>query len=392
MSWRSSFCSRLMLAMTLSEDYVSKMVVDPTLRLSSGDVKPYHPGPPPNAMLKPPPLPQHPHPVPAVPAAGAPSSSQLLSGQVNGTPISIPTQVKLAHLRISNNGMRAVPTNTPNGTQHPTSPHATPLPNTSTGTAADGQGSPPKPDPDVKMAHGSPNGVAAQPDGVSASMPSPSPKPLASTGSVNLPNLPNLQNGYHIPAMNGYPVVPKGGYVHPGARPNGLSMQQMQSLQAMLPADSANIALRQPGAYVMPNGAYPMQMAGGRPMQWPMAGQHSPPNANIGVDNAAPQGSAGSPGRAPSANGMRAAQLAQGRPMSTPQVLNANQGIATPAGPHIARLTPHTPSPHMLSPSLAAAQVNPHSSPTRTPQPVIPNPSPSLQSRQLVGGSGAAGY
>ena len=74
------------------------------------------------------------------------------------------------------------------------------------------------------------------------------------------------------------------------------------------------------------------------------------------------------------------------------QVLNVGQGMGSPAANHIARLAPHSPSPHMLSPNLAAAQVNVHSSPTRTPQPAIPTPSPSLQSRQLVGNSGAAGY
>ncbi|TBU39160.1 enhancer of polycomb-like-domain-containing protein [Dichomitus squalens] len=384
---------RLTFTMAHPEDYMTKITIDPTLRLSSGDVKPFQLGPVPNAMLKPPPHPHHQQVVSSVPAASAASSSHSLLGQVNGTPLSVPTQVKLAQMRISSNGgMRMASGSTPNPASHPPSPHATPLPSGATGNPADGQRSPPKPDQDVKMAHGSPSGAPSQLDGVAAPMPSPTPapsKPLASTGSVNLPNLPN---GYHIPAMNGYTTVPKAGFVHPGTRPNGLSIQQIQSLQAMLPADNVNIALRQPGAYVLPNGAYQMPMAAGRPMQWPMAGQHSPPNANVGIDVVASQGAAGSPGRAPPANGMRTPQLSQGRPMPSPQVHNATQGTATPAGPHIARLTPHTPSPHVLSPNLTAAQVNAHSSPTRTPQPAIPNPSPSLQSRQLVGGSGAAGY
>ncbi|KAI1789011.1 enhancer of polycomb-like-domain-containing protein [Ganoderma leucocontextum] len=381
--------SRLMFTMALTDDYLAKMSVDPTLRLSSGDVKPYHPGPPSAAMIKPPPHLQRPQPVP--PITGASNTPQPANPQVNGTPISLPTQVKLAHLRISSNGnMRVVSGSAPNGTQHSTSPLTTP-PSSAALNFTESQGSPPKPDVDVRMAsHGSPTGVPVQPEAVSALMASPTPpsKPLASNSNVNVPN---LSNGYHIPSMTGYPTV-KANYVHPGARPNGLSIQQMQSLQAMLPTDSVNIALRQPGAYVMPNGAYPMQIPGGRPIQWPMAGQHSPPNANVGVDCSPSQPPAGSPGRAPSANGMRAPQLAQGRPMANSQVLNANQSIPNQAGSHIARLTPHSPSPHMLSPNLAAAQVNAHSSPTRTPQPVISNPSPSLQSRQLVGGSGAAGY
>ena len=374
--------------MTHTEDYLTKMSVDPTLRLSSGDVKPYHPGPPPAAMIKPLPHPQRSQLVPPVP--GVSSAGQPAAAQVNGTPISLPAQVKLAHLRISSNGnMRMTPGSISNGTQHPTSPLTTPPSSAALNNSAECQVTPPRLDADVKMAsHGSPNGTPVQPEPLSAPMASPTPpsKPLASNSNVNVPN---LSNGYHAPTMPGYPPA-KGNYVHPG-RPNGLSIQQMQSLQAMLPADSVSMALRQPGAYVMPNSAYPMQIPG-RPIQWPMAGQHSPPNATVAVDGSSSQPSAGSPGRAPSANSMRAPQLAQGRPMTSPQVLNTNQAVANAGGSHITRLTPHSPSPHMLSPNLAAAQVNVHSSPTRTPQPVIPNPSPSLQSRQLVGGSGAAGY
>ncbi|PIL36867.1 hypothetical protein GSI_00557 [Ganoderma sinense ZZ0214-1] len=382
--------SRLMFTMAHTDDYLAKMTVDPTLRLSSGDVKPYHPGPPPTTMIKPPPHVQRPQPVSTVPGVNT-TTSQLATTQVNGTPIAVPAQVKLAHLRISSNGnMRVHPGNGANGTQHPTSPLSTPPSSAALNNATESQVSPPRPDVDVKMAsHGSPNGVPAHPEPVSAPMASPTPpsKPVASNSNVNVPN---LTNGYHIPTMPGYPTAVKGTYGHP--RPNGL-IQQMQSLQAMLPTDSVNLALRQPGAYVMPNNAYPMQMPGGRPIQWPMTGQHSPPTVNIAVDGSSSQPPASSPGRVPSANGMRAPQLSQGRSMANQQVLAANQAMAAAqAGSHIARLTPHSPTPHMLSPNLAAAQVNVHSSPTRTPQPAIPNPSPSLQSRQLVGGSGAAGY
>ncbi|KAI1786555.1 hypothetical protein LXA43DRAFT_52089 [Ganoderma leucocontextum] len=167
--------------------------------------------------------------------------------------------------------MRVVSGSATNGTQHSTSPLTTPPSSAALSNFTESQGSPPKPDVDVRMAsHGSLTGVPVQPEAVSAPMASPTPpsKTLASNSNVNVPN---LSNGYHIPTTTGYPAV-KANYVHPGARPNGLSIQQMQSLQATLPTDSVNIALLQPGAYVMPNGAYPMQIPGGRPIQWSMAG------------------------------------------------------------------------------------------------------------------------
>ncbi|CDO73364.1 hypothetical protein BN946_scf185008.g127 [Trametes cinnabarina] len=141
-----------------------------------------------------------------------------------------------------------------------------------------------------------------------------------------------------------------------------------------------------------------MAMAGARPMQWSMAGQRSPhalaADGTNGADGASLQMGAGSPPRAPSANGVRTPQLARAVPMpNANHAMNVGQGRASPAN-HIARLaTPHSPSPHMLSPNMGVAQAaNVHSSPTRAPQPAIPTPSPSLQTRQVVGGSGAAGY
>ncbi|RPD66682.1 hypothetical protein L226DRAFT_453767 [Lentinus tigrinus ALCF2SS1-7] len=393
----------------LHPDDHRKLETDQSVKLPSGEiVRPFVLGPQqPNlsAVMRPPNLPlQRPLPVASISSAGSSQSAPNTPNGVigaNGTPVSVPTQVKklaqpnpLAHLRISSNGgLRVVS----NGTQPPTSPHATPATSAAVNGFADvqGQGSPAAAEQDVKPSlQGSPNGIHAQPDASSAMLTSPSPapaKPLTSTASLNVPN---LTNGYHIPAVNGYSAIPKAGYMHPNARPNGLNLQQMQSLSAMLPDNNVNIALRQQG-YVMPNGAYPIQMAGARPMQWPMAGQHTSQNSRtdgIGVDGNSAS-TAGSPGRTPSASGMRAPQMSRGAPMpNAAQVLNVAQGMGSPAANHIARLAPHSPSPHMLSPNLAAAQVNVHSSPTRTPQPAIPTPSPSLQSRQLVSGSGAAGY
>ncbi|TFK92974.1 hypothetical protein K466DRAFT_658885 [Polyporus arcularius HHB13444] len=384
-----------------------KLETDQSIKLSSGEtVKPFLLGPQPLNMagvMRPPHIPLQRPPVASASSAGTPQPTPNTPNGINGangTPVSVPTQVKklaqpnpLAHLRISNGGLRVVSGQLQN--QPPTSPHATPPSSAANGLVdAHGHGSPQAAEQDVKpQLQGSPNGVHAQPDAMATMLTSPSPasKSLSSTASVNVPNLPN---GYHIPAVNGYPAIPKAGYMHPNARPNGLNLQQMQSLSAMMPDNNVNIALRQQG-YVMPNGAYPMQMPAARPMQWPMAGQHSPPNSRtegIGVDGNSAS-SAGSPGRTPSAASMRAPQMSRGTPMpNAAQVLSAAQGMVSPAGNHIARLAPHSPSPHMLSPNLAAAQANVHASPTRTPQPAIPTPSPSLQSRQLVGGSGAAGY
>lgn len=337
-------------------------------------------------------------PIPSISTANTPVS---LPNSANATPISVPTRTSsLAHLRISSGGgVRVVSAGMPNGAQHSGSPHSTPPSSASVNgfaeaQAAAGDTGEQKPKSGNQS---SPNGVAAHSDVAAASVTSPTPaptKPPTSTAAVNVPHMPN---GYAMSAVNGYPVMPKPGYMHPNVRHNGLNLQQMQSISALLPDNNANIALRQTGPFVMPNGAYPMQMAGARPMQWPVAGQRSPHNGGVdggnGVDGTSSQMGAGSPGRAPSANGVRTPQIARSVPMAgANHSLSANQGRASPAGTHIGRLAPHSPSPHILSPNMAAAQASVHSSPTRAPQPAIPTPSPSLQTRQVVGGSGAAGY
>ncbi|KAI0646398.1 enhancer of polycomb-like-domain-containing protein [Trametes meyenii] len=349
---------------------------------------------------------QPPVPVPHIAAiSNANASGSSVANNSGSTPISVPTRVKppasnsLAHLRISSGGgVRVVPGTTPNSAQASASPHSTPPSSASVNGFAEAQaatvdggeqGSKP-------ASQASPNGPSAQVDVPVAPVVSPTPTPTKPLSAAAAVNMPNMSNGYHLPAVNGYPVLPKGGYMHPNARHNGLNIQQMQSLSGFLPDNNVNIALRQPGAYVMPNTAY-MQTAGARPMQWPVAGQRSPHNGAVdpiaSADSSAAHGGTGSPVRAPSANGVRTPQLARSVPMGTPNhSLSAGQGRVSPAGTHIARLTPHSPSPHMLSPNMAAAQVSAHSSPTRAPQPAIPTPSPSLQTRQIVGGSGAAGY
>lgn len=373
----------------LQNEDLAKLGPDPTVRLNSGETKPYQFVPPPVVMKPPPPTHRQPSNT-SVPSINTASPAQTSSVSASGVPVSLPAAVKKhppsnqVHLRISNGRVASNGSSASNGAPPTPSPHATPPSSASLGGFPDAQVAPAKPtDQDVKTANQtSPNGILVTSDTHPAPMASPSPapaKPPMSTASVNVPNLPN---GYHIP-VNGYPTMTKGGYIHPNARHTALTVQQMQSLSAMLPDNNVNIALRQPGAYVMPpNGAYAVPMAGGR---WSLPTQHSPPSS-VAVDASGVHGTAGSPGRVPSTNGVRGPQRAM--PV---QVLGANQAVASPAGAHIARLAPHS-SPHMLSPNLAAAQTNVHSSPTRAPQSAMPTPSPSLQSRQLVGGSGAAGY
>ncbi|KAI8986868.1 enhancer of polycomb-like-domain-containing protein [Trametes punicea] len=387
-------------------------ITDPSIQVSTTEgrqqvVWPFQPGQPCHIPLMRPPIPP-PQRQPSVPPIPSISGASASAAAVNGTPVSVPTQVKklaapgsLAPVRITSGGGLRVPSGAVNGGQPSGSAHSTPSSSASVNGFAEAQANSGDSGEKAAKAAGqsSPNGVVAPQDASSTSMATATPtptKPLSSTAAVNVPNMPN---GFHMAAVNGYPVMPKSGYMHPNAHHSGLNLQQMQSLSALLPDNGVNIALRQPGAYVMPNGAYPMQMAGARPMQWAVAGPRSPHNGAVdgtsGVDGAAAQMAAGSPPRAPSANGMRTPQLSRSVPMSNANhSLSANQGRASPANAHIARLTtPHSPSPHMLSPNIAAAQAaNVHSSPTRTPQPAIPTPSPSLQTRQIVGSSGAAGY
>ena len=381
--------SRLLVSMSLlqNEDYGK---IDLPTRLGSGDLKPYQLAP---LLAMKAPLPPSIRQPPNTPvASSSTATSQPASTSTNGVPVSHPTSVKKlpqpntqVHLRISNGRVVSGGNSVPNGV-HTASPHATPPSSASASVNGfpDVQVTPAKSaDPDAKTAgQGGPTGVPIPPESVPTPIPSSSPIPAKHPMSAASVNVPNLPNGYHIP-VNGYTAMPKGAYMHQAAR--NLSVQQMQTLTAMLP-DNVNIGLRQSGAYVMQNGAFPVQMAGGRPIQWQMTSQHSPPNG-VGVDGSGVQGTASSPSRAPSTNGARPPQRA---PVPG-QVLSASQ-MASPASARIAHLTPHSPSPHILSPNMAAAQVNVHSSPPRAPQSAIPTPSPSLQSRQIVGGPGPAGY
>lgn len=270
-------------------------------------------------------------------------------------------------------------------------------------------------------------------------------RPKSQNQQHQQPNAPytNVPNGYHIP-MNGYPV-PNGATAaaaaaaaaymqHAQARVNApnMSMQALKSAfasmnqtpDAGMQGANTNVPMRAPnGAYmghVLPNGAtsYNMQqLAAVRHMSWTTAAAAAaaqrPPSANggesngtdgvsLGVGHVSPQMSSavpGTPTRVPSAAGMRTGALPRGYAVSgVNHALNGGQGQGQGQGRaspgNIARLTPQvSPTPHMLSPSslAAAAAAAAQTSPTRQPQVPLAQPSPSMQTRQAVGSSGA-GY
>jgi len=248
----------------------------------------------------------------------------------------------------------------------------------------------------------------------------PSASPSRSKPQNQHASLPVASN-FQFP-VNGYPahLTPAPQYVHPGIRSATLSSaQQLQAMKApfasmTVPHDmSAQVnaqQLRNQASYInAANGAnYTAQIAAARQMQWVAAvaaqqqqqvqQQRAPINvvdAN-GVDTSMaamlspPPLPNNSPTRVPSSNGTRPMSLKPG--MSSPAMNHAMspQGRASPANTHIGRLAPHghTSPPHLVSPSLSAAQAQ--ASPSRAPQTTLP--SPSLQARQAVGGSGSVGY
>ncbi|OCH93358.1 hypothetical protein OBBRIDRAFT_328810 [Obba rivulosa] len=439
-------------ASLLSEQDYQSLMTDPTL-IVTGDhgqkqaIVPFRLGlpPPPPMPRRDVPISQRPGPSPTTPGmtgARSLSSSVRLSPVANGThgtPVAMQTQIRnmpppssLPHMRISSNGGMRPPitpqvpamlanistpliTPSPHSTPPNSAGHVNGFPDVTT-HAPDGN------EPDTKQGvHASPNGTAQsnsdqpQVDAVASVTPSTSPlRPKTQVPqAVSIPAVST--NGYHL---NPYaPTMPNGAYaMHPNLRHNGLSAQHVQSLKAayasMSPSpdptqangNTANVAIRPPAPYlphVMANGAnYQMQQLAAQRLPWMVAAQqqqrspsvHAVDANGVGIDglgspSLSPALAGVVPPRTPSANGMRNGAL----PRAVP-VANAGQfaqGLASSANAHIARLAPPSPSPHMLSPSLAASQVQ--SSPTRAPQPPLASPSPSLQPRQVVGSSGA-GY
>lgn len=350
----------------------------------------------------------------------------------NGSAVSVPAHIKsmpppptVPSLRISaNGGMHA---NTPSAASlSPTVPSHRPSSSpardpTHHNGAHEDPSSPTKAEHDVKMtvpsqANGSdPSQVAeivmspappqASPIPTHVSPPAPHKSPVQHAAPAQ-----GVPNGHYIAAMNGYGAhVPQAAqYLHTGVRTNGLTQQQMQTLKAAgynhlaaaTQAGSAQVGvahlpIRQPATYMAHanNADYNAQLALARQLQWQQ--QQAQAQRQVGhvmdanaFDNSVLAATLPPPTRVPSSNGHRSVSLTRGGPSPILQhAMGSPQGRASPANQHMVRLAPHSPSPHHLSPSMGAAQAQ--SSPTRPPQ--QPMPSPSLQSRQAVGSSGA-GY
>ncbi|EMD31875.1 hypothetical protein CERSUDRAFT_119155 [Gelatoporia subvermispora B] len=390
---------------------------------------------------------QRPGPSPTTPShtgsrpLGASIRLSPVANGVHGTPVAMQTQIRnmpppsLPHMRISSNGGMRPPVtpqvpamlaniSTPLMTP---SPHSTP-PNSAghvngfpdaTSRVPDGT------EHDLKQGvHASPNGIAHlngdQPHAdaavaVASTPVTPSTSPLRPKTQVpqpvSIPAVPTT-NGYHLTP---YAAMSNGAYaMHPNMRHNGLSAQHVQmktAFASMSPSpdasqpNAATMPIRPPTSYMphVMNGAanYQMQQLAQQRMPWMVAAQqqrspsvHAVDANGVGVDglgspSLSPALAGVAPPRTPSANGMRNGALPRAVPVPNAGQFIQGQGRASPANAHIARLAPPSPSPHMLSPSLAASQVQ--SSPTRAPQPALASPSPSLQPRQVVGSSGA-GY
>lgn len=239
-----------------------------------------------------------------------------------------------------------------------------------------------------------------QVDGPGVSMGSPV-RPKSQT-----PSMTPIPNGFTIPSVNNFSshISSNGAYPH-HASIRGNNIMKSALAATLSVQDGNNVSIRQAPPYmglVTPGSNYSAQLQAARQMQWAAIQQQQQhqqqQRPQMLADGAAMDGTLaaspslnGVPPRTPSANGTRPVSLSRG--LSSPsvaQAMVAGQGRASPGATHIGRLTPHPPhSPpnvNMLSPGLGAAQ--PHSSPPRSQPPM---PSPSLQARQIVGGSGV-GY
>lgn len=408
----------------LSEKDMSGLLTDSTITHTTSDGRQQQITPLRQVVVNRQPPPRH------LPPSATPTRSMASSHSSSGVsisqaamPVSVATQLKqqmappaLPHTRISSGGMRvpsvpAISMQTP-----PPAPSA--VAQTNGSHDANGHAdaaehpvkSPALQSPRARQ-QGSP--VQQQNSDTTATNTSPMRAKPQPPQAITMPTVPN---GYHIPTVNAYTALPNATYMHANNRPNGLTLQQMQTMKAAYasmspPPDTSaqgnnpNLQLRTPAYlnHVMPNG-HPnyAQFANVRQMQWATAAvaqqqhqQQRPPSANAAETNAAesmppPAMSPPMPPvpvRTPSANGMR---TPMSRNMALPGAhMGQPQGRASPANPHMAArmATPLTPSPHLLNTSLAATQVQ--GSPTRSPQP--PMASPSLQARQAVSSSGA-GY
>ena len=221
-------------------------------------------------------------------------------------------------------------------------------------------------------------------------VPAPSTSPVRP--KVPTPTMTAIPNGFTIPAVNSYPNhIPNGASY--AVRTNSYNQQVLKSAFASFAqggdVNGTHHPMRTPtNSYITPSGAYSAQLAAARQMHW-LASQQRAPNMNIvdssGMDAGLTNGLSpplSAPQRVPSANGSRSIPIRRG--VSSPalaQAMAVGQGRSSPANAHAARLPQHSPT--LLSPGLVSAQAQ--QSPPR-PQPHIP--SPSMQARQIVGGSG----
>lgn len=368
-----------------------------------------------------------------------PSPGALALRHANGTPVpiasgsnpavSVSTPVKgtpppsIAHMKISSNGgMRisspATASPSPGLSAH--SPiQVAPTPAIQVNGNHELNGIPATPiEPERPIANGLPNGIPkAVPENIPLQVESQVPVAVSTSparlkaAQLQPSPMPSLPNGYHLSPVNGYATaMPTGSpYMHPGVRANGLAgQQQLQNLKSAfgnipvvqdmtMQANGGHMPMRTPQAYMpVPSGSnYSAQLAAARQMQWVASVTARQPNVGLiettaMVENGLMPSLSPSvtPTRVPSSNGTRGVSVSRAIPSpALAHAMSPPQGRASPGNPHLTRLTQHSPSPHLMSPSLNAAQVQ--QSPTRQPQ--GPMPSPSLQSRQIIGSSGA-GY
>lgn len=323
----------------------------------------------------------------------------------NGVPISMQAHVKamqppsaIPQMRISSNGGMRPPVigniaspSTPVAAQQSSPPRATASSNGVNGNHA----GTPTPDGDSVRLIAAPNGIAAasingtQHQSTDVQM-SPTAEPPQSnqTGSPARPKVEPQHvpvsvslSSYHIP-MNGYP---NGAVMQMPRPPNGLTMQQMQSLKMAFVqnAEGRPAQVPYPG-HPMPNGThFNMQLAGGANLiklpqgrQWPgVASPHQQP-AQLNEGSPSPHVTPGNlPTRTPSANGTRTA--------------NRTGSISVPQ--QVGQLLPnqYAMSPHMQhnssSPLPSSIPLPSHQSPPRPPPtPTMKMASPSLQHQQVV--------
>jgi enhancer of polycomb-like protein len=290
--------------------------------------------------------------------------SALGMPQTTGTPISMQQQMKklpsvlnVPQMRISSNGSLRPPATpvltaitppvpqtspqsspTPSTTNGHTSP--TPVPPSVNGSEDTRSSSTPAPQQDSSTISTVSTEVTNA--GVSAASPIPM-KPTQSHHAISIPNGYHVQNNYAAAMPNGTAT-----YLHPGAQPNGLTVQQIQLKNAFA------------------NGQQEMAIAvnGSRPASY--IGHVVSNGANFNL----PVGAVG-------VNvGMNLSNMNLKLPPSRPMPWAAAQ--RSPQAVAIA---------HSLSPHMHAHSPAPQVSPPRGGQ--TPTASPSLHQQQIVGGSGA---